>query len=113
MRINLKSAQEKGEGQEGEANKQRRKKREAKEGKLEFISIKCKDEMETDSEADSESDDEGRQQTVEEHIRERTKSFNIQLRTNPHDIGLWFKFLDFQEEGMQLNQATLLEKQIR
>lgn len=34
----------------------------------------------------------------EEVLLQKTREFNVQLRENPHDIPLWFRFVEFQDE---------------
>lgn len=69
------------------------------------------------SSSDGGSDgEEGEGQTFAEYIYEKTRDFNRRTREDPHDVELWFRFLDFQDESVPLHRsgsaAPVLEKKI-
>ncbi|CAG8460298.1 12938_t:CDS:10 [Ambispora leptoticha] len=44
--------------------------------------------------------------TYEEHIRQKTKNFTLQLEREPHNISLWLQFIEFQNESMQIGKKA-------
>ncbi|CAG8548926.1 4305_t:CDS:10 [Ambispora gerdemannii] len=44
--------------------------------------------------------------TYEEHIRQKTKNLSLHLEKEPHNISLWLKFIEFQNESMQIGKKV-------
>src|SRR5207253_1536791 len=55
-------------------------------------------------------------QSFDEFVREQTKKFNAETRERPHDIDLWLRFVDFQDESVASHRknisAPILEKKL-
>lgn len=47
-------------------------------------------------------------QTWDEWVYERTKSFNLRTRQNPHDIRAWLEFVDFQDESVLQHRKAVM-----
>jgi hypothetical protein len=59
-----------------------------------------------DPNSEDEKIGDGEGQTFSEYIAQRTREFNVATREHPHDINLWFKFVEFQDEAATFHRSS-------